>query len=248
MLTAHKLHLNLGGTPVLHGLTAAFTPGRITVILGPNGAGKSSLLACLAGLTPPTSGRLTLDDQPISSLGPRDRARRIGLLPQVAELHWNISVAALVALGRLPHAGRFGLTAADHAAIAAALAATDTAHLAARPALNLSGGERARVLLARVLAGQPRWLLADEPLASLDPAHALDILGHLRASADAGTGVVLVLHDLAQAARIADDVLLMRAGRIAAHGPATAVLTPEALGPAYGVTLSDNLTPLARLR
>ena len=127
------------------------------------------------------------------------------------------------------------MSAADREAIAQALTATDCAQLAGRPVNRLSGGEQGRVLLARVLAGQPQWLLADEPLASLDPAHQLDTLDRLRRCADEGAGVVVVLHDLALAARFADDLLVMKAGAVIAAGPAETVLTAEVLAEAYGV-------------
>ena len=141
-----------------------------------------------------------------------------------------------VALGRLPHRSRHAAPSrSDEAAIDSALAATETTHLANRPIAELSGGERARVLLARVLAGEPAWLLADEPLASLDPAHQLDILARLRDVAATGSGVAIVLHDLIQAGRVADDVLLIKDGRIAAFGAAADMLTPAVLEPVFDV-------------
>jgi iron complex transport system ATP-binding protein len=166
---------------------------------------------------------------------PRERGRQIGLMPQRAEIHWDIDVSTLVGLGRMPHRGRWGLTDADKAAIASAMAATDVTALRHRKALRLSGGEQGRVLLARVLAGEPRWLLADEPLASLDPAHQLDVLDRLREAARRGAGVVVVLHDLTHAARVADDALVLRDGQLLAAGAAAEVLTPDVLAQAYGV-------------
>lgn len=229
------LELALRGRAILSNVSISLMPGEVTVILGANGAGKSSLLACLAGLRAPTSGAVLLDGRPLAAIPERKRARLIGLLPQSAEVHWDIDARALVALGRWPRRGRWGETDADRAAISSAMVATDVAHLAQRRVQRLSGGERARVLLARVLAGEPRWLLADEPLASLDPAHQLDVLDALVASARAGIGVVVVLHDLTQAARIADHVIVMQAGRVLAAGPRDAVLTPELIRAAFGV-------------
>lgn len=241
-LAAKALSLTLGGTRVLDSVSAHFAPGRVTAILGPNGAGKSSLLACLAGLRTPDSGHVTLADTPRQHIPLRDLARRIGFLPQSADVHWDVDVATLVALGRFPHRGRWGETAADTAAIAAAMAATDTARLRHRIVNTLSGGERSRVLLARVLAGTPEWLLADEPLASLDPAHQLDVLDCLRTIAANGAGVIVVLHDLNQAARVADDVLLMRGGRIIAFGPPETVLTAPLIAATYNVTTHIGTT------
>jgi|APFEC2959095136_1045048.scaffolds.fasta_scaffold02397_1 iron complex transport system ATP-binding protein len=249
-LEASGLSLTLGGNRILDGVSARFEPGRVTAVLGPNGAGKSSLLACLAGLCTPDAGNVRLDGVARSALGARDLARRIGFLPQTADVHWDVDVATLVALGRFPHRGRWGESAADRAAVAAAMAATDVAGFGHRIVNTLSGGERSRVLLARVLAGTPDWLLADEPLASLDPAHQIDVLDCLRAiagnGAGQGAGVVVVLHDLNQAVRVADSVVLMRGGRIIAQGAPDAVLTADTIAETYGVTAHFGLGPDGR--
>ena len=231
-LSVGDLRVVLGGRTVLDGVSAGFAPGRVTAVLGANGAGKSTLLRTLVGLIAVDGGTATLDGRAIAALPPRERARAIGYLPQDGAVHWNMIVRDLVALGRLPHGG------GGEEAVAAALAATDTAGLAERPVRELSGGERARVLLARVLAGEPRWLLADEPLAGLDPLHQLDTLALLRAAAARGTGVVVVLHDLTLAARVADAVVLMKAGRVLAAGETEAVMTPDNLAAAYGVKVA----------
>jgi iron complex transport system ATP-binding protein len=237
-LVADRISLSRGSRTILSDVSAVFPPGRISVILGPNGAGKSTLLEALAGLLPPASGQVTLGDVPLAGMAAQDRARAVGYLPQGGTVHWNLAVDELVALGRLPHRGAFGgLSAADRAAIDDALAATDLVGLRHRPVNQLSGGERARVLLARVLAGAPRVLLADEPLANLDPRHALDALRLFRAAADAGAAVVLVLHDLQAAARSADQLLLLAEGRCLAAGPPEAVLTQALLRQAYGVEM-----------
>jgi iron complex transport system ATP-binding protein len=257
-ITFDALSLTLRGRPVLHSVAGRLQKGTVTVILGPNGAGKSSLLSCLAGLRSPDSGTIMLGDRPLSSLSDQDRARCIGLLPQQADIHWEINVRALVALGRLPHQGRFskwgGKTVADDAAIEHAMRQTDCAQFADRKALRLSGGEQARVLLARVLSGEPEWVLADEPLANLDPAHQMDAIACLKNVAAAGAGVVLVLHDLTQAARIADHVIIMNQGRIQASGSCSQVLTQDQLAAAFGVAVhisSDDtgapiITPVSR--
>lgn len=242
-LAAQTISLKLGGVQVLDQVDASFAPGRVTAILGPNGAGKSSLLACLAGLRAPDRGSVTLDGISRAEIDARVLARRIGFLPQTADVHWDVDVETLVALGRFPHRGRWGESDADRAAVAAAMAATDVTGFAHRIVNSLSGGERGRVLLARVLAGTPDWLLADEPLASLDPAHQLDVLDCLRRIAGQGAGVIVVLHDLNQAARVADDVILLRQGRIIAQGPPDAVLTPARIAETYGVTAQIGHTP-----
>jgi len=215
----------------LSGVGLTLRPGEVAAVLGPNGAGKSSLAACLAGTLRPRTGTVSLDGQPLAALGPRARARRIGYLPQTPEIAWDVTVETLVGLGRLPWQGaalhRAHASAADDArAIAAALAAMDLESLRHRPVSRLSGGERARVLAARVLAGEPAWLIADEPLANLDLAHAAALIRLLRHQAHhAGRGVVVVLHDLAAAMNHADRVVVLHHGRIAADGPPVEALT-----------------------
>lgn len=242
-LAAEEIMLTLSGRRVLDAISTAFTPGRVTAVLGPNGAGKSTLLSCLAGLRTPDEGRVLVGGQPRSVLAMRDLARQIGLLPQGADVHWDVDVATLVALGRYPHRVRWGETEADRAAVARAMAATDVTQFATRPMTALSGGERARVLLARVLAGEPQWLLADEPLANLDPAHQLDTLTCLRDVARSGAGVIVVLHDLNHAIRVADEVLLLCDGRIIAQGAPAVVLTPQLIAETYGVSSHIGTTP-----
>lgn len=231
-LTFRDLTVTLGNRTVLNGIEGGFAPGRITAVLGPNGAGKSTLLRAAAGLIP-HRGDVLLDGQPVAAMPARARARAIGYLPQDHLVHWDVTARDLVALGRAPHRSPFASESeADRAAVADALAATDSADFADRGVLTLSGGERARVLLARVLAGAPRWILADEPLASLDPAHQLDLLDRLRRIADDGIGIVLVLHDLAQAARVADDILVLSHGSIAAID-----LSPDTIATVFGVSV-----------
>ncbi len=231
-LTLDRVTLDLGGRRVLVNAGASFEAGRVTVILGPNGAGKTSLLRAAAGLIAPSGGDVAIGGRSIATMRRDERARAIGYLPQSGEVAWNMPAHEVVALGRLPH--RTSL-AEDLAAVLAAMAATDTEQFADRRIGELSGGERARVLLARVLAGEPKWLLADEPLASLDPAHQLDLLDRLRGQAASGVGVVVVLHDLMQAARVADDVVLLCGGRVVASGQPDQVLTPDRLREAFGV-------------
>jgi iron complex transport system ATP-binding protein len=213
----------------LEAVSVAIEPARITAICGPNGAGKSTLLQSLAGLIEPDAGEVVLDGAPLPR--GRGRARRIGYLPQVGEVAWDLSVEGLAALGRLPHGDR------GETQVAAALAAVDLAGLAGRPVSTLSGGERARALLARVLAGEPEWILADEPLAALDLAHQLALLAHLRAAAGAGAGVVLVLHDLALAMNHADRVVVLERGRAAADGAPEEALAEAVVARVWGVAV-----------
>lgn len=230
MLAADNLSLLRGGARVVDSLCVALRPGEITAIVGPNGAGKSSLLLGLAGLLDPAAGAATLDGASLAALAPRARAQAIGYLPQSPDVAWDVSVESLVALGRLPWRDR-GTQAID-----AALGALDCEALRRRPVSRLSGGERARVLLARVLAGEPRWILADEPLAALDLAHQLGLIAHLEGCAAAGQGVVVVLHDLALAMNHADRVLVLEQGRLIADGPPAAALDPAVIARGWGVT------------
>lgn len=227
-LSTEALTVQLEDRAVLRAVSLRLAAGRVTAVLGANGAGKSTLLRALAGLVPAAAGRVLLDTRDVAGLLPRERAQAIGYLPQDAVVHWNMAVRDVVALGRLPHGGGTGQ-------IANALTATGTAALATRAIRSLSGGERARVLLARVLAGEPRWLLADEPLASLDLRHQLETVALLRAVAARGVGVVTVLHDLGLALRLADEVVLLAEGAVLAHGAARETLTADAIAAAYGV-------------
>lgn len=224
----------------LTNVSASLAPGRITAICGPNGAGKSSLLECLAGLTVADSGSAALNDVPLAALHPRARARAIGYLPQTGEVAWDVAVRSLIALGRLPH-GDSGAAAVD-----ATLSTLDLDALADRPVSRLSGGERARALLARVLAGEPQWILADEPLAALDLAHQLGLLRHLRRAAGEGTGVVLVLHDLALAMNHADRVLVLDRGTVVADGPPDLALASAVIEQVWGIAATWIGTPGAR--
>ena len=229
MLAAENLTLTRGGKRVVDNLSAALIPGQITAIVGPNGAGKSSLLLGLAGLLMPSQGSVTLDGASLASLHPRARAQAIGYLPQTPDIAWDVAVENLVALGRLPWRDR------GTQAVEAAIAALALEPLRHRPVSQLSGGERARALLARVLAGEPRWILADEPLAALDLAHQLGLIAHLRTCARAGQGVVMVVHDLGIAMNHADRVLVLKDGRLIADGPPQTALTPDVIAQGWGV-------------
>ena len=202
-------------------VSLSLRPGEITAICGPNGAGKSSLLEALAGLLEVESGTIRLGDKELASCQPRERAQAIGYLPQEHIVSWDVPVRRLVELGRMPHGDRRGEP------VDAALKALDVEHLADRRAQSLSGGETARVLLARVLAGEPQWILADEPLAALDLGHQLALLKHLRRAADSGIGVVLVLHDLAHAMNHADRVIVLDQGALAADDAPQRALSAE---------------------
>lgn len=243
VLEARGLTLKRGRREILAGLDLSLRAGEVTALVGPNGAGKSTLLAGLCGLLPPAAGAALLDGQDLAALPTPARARRIGFLPQSPEIAWPLEVRILVGLGRTPHIGARGLSAADARIIDAALEEAGAADLAERDASTLSGGERARVMIARVLAGEPDWLLADEPLAGLDPGCQIDAADTLVRRARAGCGVVLTLHDLTLAARIADRVLVLAGGGLMADGPPEAALAPDVLGRAFGVRTALRREP-----
>ncbi|CAN5454984.1 ABC transporter ATP-binding protein [soil metagenome] len=230
------LGVALGRRQVVHEVSATLEPGKLIGIIGPNGAGKSSLLRAMLGLAPANAGAALLDGTPIAAMPRAAVARKIAYLPQGQTLHWPLSVERLVALGRLPHlAPMSSMAPADLAAVARAMDRADVTDLRARIATDLSGGERARVLLARALAVEAPALVVDEPLASLDPGHQIDVMTLLRREADAGALVVAVLHDLTMAARYCERLLLLDKGHVVADGPPLAVLTTERLHAVYGI-------------
>jgi iron complex transport system ATP-binding protein len=236
-IEARGLHVSLKGRAVLRGLDFAAEPGRLTAVIGRNGAGKTTLLKVLAGLVIPHAGAALLDGADLAGWERHRRARVLAYLPQERLVHWALTARAVVGLGRMPYQP-FGVgeSAADRAAIDAALAAMDAGHLSERPVPELSGGERARVLVARALAQDPRVLLADEPAAGLDPAHQLTLFRHLAALAAAGRTIVVAVHDLSLAARFCHSIALVHEGRTLAAGAPPEVLTPANLAAAYGIT------------
>ena len=230
------LVVTLRSRAVLSDLDFIAHPGEMTAVIGPNGAGKTTLLKVLAGLLTPAGGAALLDGRAISHWSPQERARSLAYLPQERIMHWALSARAVVALGRLPHQPMgTGESAADAHAIDAALAAMDIRHLSERPVLEMSGGERARVLVARALAQEPKVLLADEPAAGLDPAHQLALFRHFTTLALEGRTVVVALHDLSLAARFCHRIVLMQSGRSVAAGAPEDVLKIEHLATVYGI-------------
>ena len=235
MVRLDNVTVSLGGAEVVKGVSADLSGGVIGLI-GPNGAGKSSLVRAIAGLVP-AKGEILIDGTHVASLPLGERARRIAYLPQGQAVHWPLTVERLVALGRLPHLAPFARPAdRDVRAIEEALARTELLALRERPIDQLSGGERARVLLARALAVEAPLLLVDEPLAALDPAHQIEVMHLMREEAARGVTVIAVLHDLTLAARWCDRLLLIDGGRLVADGAPRAVLTGERIGAVYGVS------------
>jgi iron complex transport system ATP-binding protein len=235
-LVLNAISAALAGRRVLNDVGFTLARGEILGVIGPNGAGKSTLLRTAAGLLQPAAGSVSLDGQPIGSWDRRQLGRRIAFLPQDRTVHWPLAVRAVVGLGRLPHRSMAAAESEqDRRAIERAMAEADVAQLSARPVTELSGGELARVLLARALAQDAEILIADEPAAGLDPAHQLDLFRRFEAMAANGRAIVVALHDLSAAARFCHRLLLLAQGRQVAIGAPRDVLTQARLAAVYAI-------------
>jgi iron complex transport system ATP-binding protein len=236
-LTARGLSVTLAGRLVLNDVTLALSSGHLVGLVGPNGAGKTTLLRALAGLVP-SVGAVEIGGAALSSLSLRDRARRFAYLPQGHIVHWPLPARDIVALGRYPHGATdpARLTPKDTEAVVRAMQATDVMEFSERRVTELSGGERSRVALARVLAVEAPVILADEPTASLDPRHQFDVMKSLRASADKGVLVIVVTHDLGLAARFADTVLVLSDGRLVSQGAPAEALSEKIMGDVFRIS------------
>ncbi|MFP4125881.1 MAG: heme ABC transporter ATP-binding protein [Alphaproteobacteria bacterium] len=250
MLAAQDVTVAVGGRLLLDRVSLTLAPDELVAVLGPNGAGKSTLLGCLAGARPPTAGRVTLDGRPLAKLEPRALARRRAVLAQNTVITMPAHAEEVVALGRIPHADD---PAGTRRVVAAALDTADAGPFIARSVATLSGGEQQRVHLARALAQiwpadgtAACYLLLDEPTASLDLAHQAQVMATARALADAGHGVLAILHDLNLAAAVADRLVLLAGGRLAAAGPPAAVLTAERIAAVFAIDVDVVARPDGR--
>lgn len=246
-LTAEGVTLGYGDRTIVDSLDLSLPPGKVTAIVGANACGKSTLLKAMARLLSPTTGQVLLDGKAIHRMPTKQVARVLGLLPQSPVAPDGIAVSDLVSRGRHPHQGALSRwTRADDDAVARALDATDTAHLADRHVDQLSGGQRQRVWIAMALAQETDVLLLDEPTTFLDISHQIDVLDLLTdLNRERGTTVAMVLHDLNLAARYADHLVAMAEGRIVAAGDPTEVLTEETVEEVFGLrsrVVADPLT------
>lgn len=224
----HDVKVSFGDKEILHGVDLVAHAGEVVALVGPNGAGKSTALAVLAGDLRPDAGRTLLGERDIVKISELDVARRRAVLPQKHNVTFPFSVRQVVQMGRAPWA-RTDRAEDDDARVAQAMEATDVSQFADRPVSDLSGGEAARVAMARVLAQETQLLLLDEPTAALDIHHQEICLAVMRERVHEGAGAVVVLHDLDAAAAHADRVVVMAHGKVAADGPPSEVFTSELL-------------------
>ncbi len=233
---ASNVSVSLSGRQVLHRVDLDLEPGQVTGLLGPNGAGKSTLMRALTGQLA-CQGEIETGGKAIAVMSEAERATIVAWLPQQRVLSWPISVQSVVELGRLPwHGWRRTMSRADQEKCAEAMRLLDVSGIAERPATELSGGEQARVLMARAVAQDTPVLVADEPASGLDPAHQISMMAVLRKLAGQGRTVFVSLHDLSLAARWCDRLVLMKDGVVAADGPPAKVMTEAVLRQVYGIT------------
>ena len=229
------LTVSAGRTLIIDGVDCSVPVGSLTALIGPNGAGKSTLLRALAAVQRPAEGTVNFGGIDLLAAPRRTRARTLAFVEQDAATDTAMTVATVVGLGRLPHEGLWGRAGNSAGIVADAIATVEMTAFASREFASLSGGERQRVMLARALAQQPSLLLLDEPTNHLDIGAQLAVLGLLRRLAAGGTTVLAALHDLALAATYADQVIVLREGRVVAAGPTAQTLTPTLIRDVYGV-------------
>ncbi len=244
-LSVEGLSAGYTSTPILHNLSLTLPAGKITALLGPNGCGKSTLLRCCSRLLKPKAGRVTLGDDDLAALSARQLGQRLALLPQQHSVPEGISVRELVGYGRSPWLNLFGRPGEiDRQRVQAAIDEVQIGNLAEKPLSTLSGGQRQRAFLAMTLAQDTPLLLLDEPTTWLDINHQVELLRLLRRQQEQGKTVVTVLHDLNQASRYCDHLVLMMAGQVVASGTPEQVMTPERLRQVFSINAQIHADPV----
>ncbi|MES9991694.1 MAG: ABC transporter ATP-binding protein [Candidatus Thiodiazotropha sp.] len=239
LLTGKGLSVTRGQRPILKGVEITLHPGEMLGLIGPNGAGKSTLLRALAGVIEADAEELSLDGKALESIPHAERARRIAYLPQLSEIAWPMSVERIIELGRTPHLEPWqSVGDEDREIIERVICHTDLLDFRNRSFNTLSGGEQARVLLARAMVTEPDILLADEPVSALDPAHQLDVMNLLSQHCESGHSVIVVLHDLSLAAHYCHRLQLLHQGETLAEGSAEEVVNEKNLADAYEIELT----------
>jgi len=235
-LIAENITVKAEGETLVQDVSFTLQPDELVALLGPNGAGKTTLLRSALGFIKTETGHVTLGGEIVQSLSPLERARQVAYLPQTRPLAWPITVRDVVALGRYSHGGSLGrLGSEDAAAVDKAITDCDITHLASRKTDTLSGGEIARMHCARAFAAQAPLLIADEPVASLDPRHQFRVMDLIKGFVAQGSGALVVLHDIALAAKYADRLIWIKDGIIHADGPPQETLNAKRLADIYGV-------------
>lgn len=235
-LEARDIHVTISNSEILKGVSLSIPPGKLVGLIGPNGAGKTTLLRTIAGLVDHQEGRILLDGEELSDWSLKERARKIAYGAQGAPVHWPLTVEHIISLGRIPHLDPWQkISDHDREIIHQAMITTDVAHLSGRLVTRLSGGERACVMLARTIVSGADYICLDEPIASLDPYHQLQVMDILQTLARQGHGVLIILHDLALAGRYCDELALIHQGKILDRGAARHVLRAENLDHAYHI-------------
>jgi iron complex transport system ATP-binding protein len=244
MLELKDISVAYGGRPVLDSISLELWPGLAVALLGANGAGKTTLIKTMNGSVPVVEGSVTLDGSPLSNLSRRVIARQIAVVAQENETRFPVTVLEFVLSGRFAHGGAFGWESGDDVASAkAALEDCDLAEYAPRLMNELSGGERQRVVLARAIATNARILLLDEPTANLDLAHQAMMFRLVRRRCEEGASAVVITHDLNLAAEFADEIVMLKGGRIAAKGRPAEVLTAENVQDVFAVDVMLDTNP-----
>jgi len=235
-LAVQDLKVQIDNTPLLNDISLSIGTGELSILLGPNGSGKTTLLRAALGLIKKQSGTSKLNDEDIASLSPSTRAKSIAYLPQMQQLAWPLLVKDIVALGRFAYGSNISkLTSEDRDIVSEAISSCDIEHLSNRRMNTLSGGEKARVHCARTFASSAPLIVADEPVAALDPRHQYKVLDLFKSYVAQGNGALIVLHDLSLAAKYADRLIWLKDGQIVADGSPVDTLTTQRLADVYQI-------------